>query len=82
MCVYFVFSSSCVPYVASFSVLSNFDCLFGILKPFIHYNTTQILGILNVSKKKQNKLIMRRHMSFIIDKKYEPPDICLFLTMY
>jgi hypothetical protein len=25
---------------------------------------------------------MRRHMSFIIDKKYEPPDICLFLTMY
>ena len=25
------FSSSCVPYVASFSGLSNFDCHFGIL---------------------------------------------------
>ena len=25
------FSSSCVPYVASFSGLSNFDCPFGIL---------------------------------------------------
>jgi hypothetical protein len=30
-CVLFCFSSSCVTYVASFSVLSIFDCPFGIL---------------------------------------------------
>jgi hypothetical protein len=29
--VVFNFSRSCVPYVASFSALSNFDCPFGIL---------------------------------------------------
>jgi len=30
-CVAFLFSLSCVPYVASFSGLSIFNCLFGIL---------------------------------------------------
>ena len=30
-CDFVVFSSSCVPYVASFSGLSIFDCPFGIL---------------------------------------------------
>ena len=31
LCVVFCFSSSCVPYVTSFSRLSNFDCPFDIL---------------------------------------------------
>ena len=31
LCFCFVFLPSCVPYVASFSGLSNFDCPFGVL---------------------------------------------------
>ena len=31
LCFCFVFLHSCVPYVASFSGLSNFDCPFGVL---------------------------------------------------
>jgi hypothetical protein len=31
LCCVFTLSSSCVPYVVNFSVLSIFDCLFGIL---------------------------------------------------
>ena len=69
-CVVFLlcFSSSCVPYVASFFGMSFFDCPFGILYCFLSLEMLHIyIIILNISHNgsmKPNDLKKKLNFSF------------------
>jgi hypothetical protein len=49
----FCLSSSCVPYVISFSGLSKFDCVFVILSVTFIYNISWYLSYFYLIRKKQ-----------------------------